>query len=106
MPTRLSDSEVRAALATLTGWTLQNGALARTVKLPTFPLALAAVVAVGASAQAMNHHPDIDIRYRTLTFTLLSHDAGGLTERDIALAKEITAILDARLAPESPAERA
>lgn len=100
MPARLSDAEIQAALTDLPGWAEHQGTMTRTVKLPTFPLALAVVVAVGATAQAMNHHPDIDIRYRTLTFTLSSHDVGGISARDVALAQEISKILGGRLAPD------
>ena len=102
MSVRLSAGDVQAALAALPGWSERKGMLVRTMKLPSFPLALAAVVAVGATAQAMNHHPDIDIRYRTLTFNLSSHDVGGISARDVALAQEFSKILDAGLGSQPP----
>lgn len=52
------------------------------------------VVAVAEAAEAMNHHPDIDIRWRTLTFTLATHSAGGVTDLDLQLAARIDQALD------------
>ncbi len=94
MPEKLTASQLASSLAALPGWSQVDGTLVRSAKLATFPLALGVVAAVGALAQGLNHHPDIDIRYRTLTFTLSSHDVGGLTERDLALAHAISDILD------------
>jgi 4a-hydroxytetrahydrobiopterin dehydratase len=51
------------------------------------------VMAVGQLAEAADHHPDIDIRWRTLSFRLSTHSAGGLTEKDFALAREIDGLL-------------
>lgn len=66
--------------------------LARTVVLGSFAQALGYVVTVGALAEAANHHPDIDVRYRAVTLRLSSHDAGGITARDVALARQIDAM--------------
>jgi 4a-hydroxytetrahydrobiopterin dehydratase len=60
-----------------------------TVKLHDFAAALAFVNAVGAAAEAANHHPDIDIRWNKVRLVLTTHSAGGLTVLDIALAAAI-----------------
>ncbi|HUG55257.1 MAG TPA: 4a-hydroxytetrahydrobiopterin dehydratase [Vicinamibacteria bacterium] len=88
---RLSDDEVRTRLAALGGWSLQDGRLRRRYALPSFAEALAFVNRVGALAEAADHHPDILVEYRHVTLTLSTHDAGGLTAKDFALAAQIDA---------------
>ncbi len=67
-------------------WTREGDVLATTVKLHDFAAALAFVNAVGAAAEAANHHPDIDIRWNTVRLALTTHDSGGITLLDLALA--------------------
>ena len=67
-------------------WTREGDALVTTVKLHDFAAALAFVNAVGAAAEAANHHPDIDIRWNTVRLALTTHDSGGITLLDLALA--------------------
>ncbi len=93
MTTLLDDSRVAAALVELTGWQRDGDAIVRTASLPSFPAAIEAVRAVAEAAEARNHHPDIDIRWRTLTFRCSTHSAGGITDLDIDLAIEIDRIL-------------
>jgi 4a-hydroxytetrahydrobiopterin dehydratase len=90
-PPALTPDQIAAELAGLPGWTGDTTALRRTVECSSFPAAIAVVDAVALAAQEADHHPDIDIRWRTLHFTLSTHDAGGVTELDIALAREIDA---------------
>jgi len=72
------------------GWTQTGDALARTVARADFVEALALIVAIGKLAEAANHHPDIDIRYRTVHLSLSTHDAGHkVTAKDFALAQKI-----------------
>ena len=72
------------------GWIQADNALTRTIQRADFVEALALVVEIGKLAEAANHHPDIDIRYRTVNLSLSSHDAGNkVTERDFALAQKI-----------------
>lgn len=85
----LTDSELTSALATLPDWTREAATLARAITAPSFPAAIDLVRAVALHAESVNHHPDIDIRWRTVTFRLSTHSAGGLTELDLALAREI-----------------
>lgn len=86
---RLSDADVTAALTGLPGWERRGDEIERTFELPTFPAAIAFVVAVGERAEAANHHPDLDIRWRRVRCALTTHDEGGLTDKDVALAREI-----------------
>src|SRR3982751_5578398 len=93
MPTVLTDSERDAALTRLDGWTGDANGLHRTVELADFPTAISVVDRVAEVAQERDHHPDIDIRWRTLTFRCVTHSAGGVTTRDIALANRIDRIV-------------
>lgn len=82
-----------AALAALDDWKGDPLVLTRTVELASFPAAVAVVDRVAEVAEELDHHPDIDIRSRTLTFRLSTHSAGGVTQRDVDLAQRIEAIL-------------
>ena len=70
-------------------WTREGDALVTTVKLHDFAAALTFVNAIGAAAEAANHHPDIDIRWNKVHLVLTTHSAGGLTVLDIALAAAV-----------------
>jgi len=91
MASKLSDIEVQRALGTRTGWTRRGNAITRTFEFPTFPAAIAFVNRVAKSAEQMDHHPDVDIRYTKVTCSLSTHSAGGITARDFALADAIEA---------------
>ena len=72
------------------GWTQTGNALTRVISRADFVEALALVLEIGKLAEAANHHPDIDIRYRTVHLSLSTHDAGHtVTARDFALAQKI-----------------
>ena len=88
---RLEDREIERRLAALPGWQRHGAEIRRTFAFADFAAALAFVNRVGALAEAANHHPDIDIRYSKVTLVLSTHDAGGLTARDFALAEKIGA---------------
>jgi 4a-hydroxytetrahydrobiopterin dehydratase len=90
----LSGSEVTSALAELTGWSGDTAAISRTVTAPDFASAIRIVDAVAVAADELNHHPDIDIRYKKVTFTLSTHSAGGVTAKDVELASRIDAVSD------------
>jgi 4a-hydroxytetrahydrobiopterin dehydratase len=85
----LTDDEVTRQLADLPGWRREGDALVATIEAPDFPAAIRIVTAVADEAEQMNHHPDIDIRWRTTRWLLTSHDAGGLTQLDIELAHRV-----------------
>lgn len=96
MPKRLTDAEIAARLTDLPGWRRDGDSLRRTVEAPDFPTAIAIVDDVAVEAEKANHHPDIDIRWRTLHFTLSTHSEGGLTALDTDLARRIDAAVAAR----------
>lgn len=85
----LSNSAIKEKLPELHGWTLARGALRCEFKFETFKKALDFVSLVGALAEEANHHPDIDIRYCTVKLSLSTHDVGGISEKDFALAAAI-----------------
>jgi 4a-hydroxytetrahydrobiopterin dehydratase len=87
------DERVTDALEGLTDWQRDGNAIVRTATLPSFPAAIEAVRAVAEIAEARNHHPDIDIRWRTVTFRCSTHSEGGITDLDIELAGEINRVL-------------
>lgn len=95
--TRLSDESVSAGLADLPGWSLtgeekadgSGRGIEKIFELADFPAAIAFVTRVGFLAEAADHHPDLDVRWRTVRVFLTTHDAAGLTEKDLALAGEI-----------------
>jgi len=89
----LLDAEtVRSRLAELPGWSGDTAGIGRTVKAPSFIAGIRLVDAVAEAAEELNHHPDIDIRWTSITFTISTHSAGGVTERDFALARRIDAL--------------
>ena len=93
MRTLLSDAEVSARLADLPDWTRAEAdapSITATYALADFAAALAFVNAVGAEAEQRDHHPDIDLRWNTVTLVLSTHSAGGLTEADLDLAGAIS----------------
>ena len=87
----LDDGAVSAALRDL-DWSREGDTLVKVAKRDKFAGALAYVNAVGALAEAANHHPDIDIRWDTVTLHLTTHDSGGLTRKDLELAEAIDRI--------------
>jgi 4a-hydroxytetrahydrobiopterin dehydratase len=87
----LTDEQVDAALPE--GWQRIDGALGRSVKFPAFLDGIAAVQRVAEVAEVKDHHPDIDIRWRTVTFTLVTHSEGGITDRDVEMARSINEIV-------------
>ncbi|KAA0113702.1 4a-hydroxytetrahydrobiopterin dehydratase [Mycolicibacterium sp. P9-22] len=89
----LTNEEVDAALPGLNGWERSDGALRRSVKFPAFLEGVDAVGRVAELAEQKDHHPDIDIRWRTVTFALVTHSAGGITEQDLEMAKAIDQLL-------------
>ncbi len=89
----LSAGEIQQALAAVSGWRLEGGAFARDFSFGDFREAMSFVSLVAALAERAGHHPDIDIRYNKVKLTLSSHDAGGITGKDVSLAKEIGTLL-------------
>ena len=92
-PSRLTDNELKHRLAKLSHWTREGDTITRTVKCAGFPGAVALVHKLIEPAEALNHHPDVDVRYDKVTITLTTHDQRGLTELDITLAAKIDALV-------------
>jgi 4a-hydroxytetrahydrobiopterin dehydratase len=84
----ISHAALEQALGNL-DWNLVDGELCKVVRRKDFAEALAYVNTVGALAEAANHHPDIDIRWNTVTLRLMTHALGGITDADLALGASI-----------------
>ena len=93
----LSAAEVNTRLGELSHWTGGTSGITRTVSLSSFPAAIAVVDRVAEVAESLDHHPDIDIRWRSLTFVCATHSAGGVTAKDFELAGRIDGIVSAAL---------
>ena len=87
----MTADEMQAACGELTGWEADPEApsISREYQFPTFPAAVRFVDFVAELAEAADHHPDIDVRYNRVRLTLSTHSAGGVTEKDFALARAI-----------------
>jgi 4a-hydroxytetrahydrobiopterin dehydratase len=92
-PPRLSPEDVSAALARLPAWSGDADGIERTVRLSSFREAVDTVVAIADVAEEMDHHPDIDLRWRTLRIAVATHSAGGVTALDLDLARRVDALL-------------
>ncbi len=91
----MTDDQVTEALRGLPSWSAQENSLMRIVELKSFAQAIQVVNRVAEIAENDDHHPDIDIRWRTLTFRVSTHSKGGITALDITLATEIDGVVDA-----------
>ncbi|MCU1684278.1 MAG: 4a-hydroxytetrahydrobiopterin dehydratase [Amycolatopsis sp.] len=89
----LTDEQIASALEAVPLWTRDGYLIERAAELATFPQAIAAVDAVAEIAEAADHHPDMDIRWRKVVFRLSTHSAGGLTSKDFDLAAGIDRVL-------------
>jgi 4a-hydroxytetrahydrobiopterin dehydratase len=87
--TKLTSEELEQGLKELDGWSVEGNNITKTLKFSTFPGGIAFVNQVADLAEDMGHHPDINIRYSTVTLYLSTHDEGGITAKDIVLARRI-----------------
>jgi 4a-hydroxytetrahydrobiopterin dehydratase len=102
-PRPLAEGDLEAALPGLDGWILKEGRLEREFVGADFVAALAWVNAVAGEAEAMGHHPDIEIRYRRVRLSLTTHDCGGkVTDWDVALAARLDRLWRSREAAGGP----
>ncbi len=85
----LSEAEITSALDVLPGWLHADGEIEKTFECASFPDAIAFVVRIGFFAEKADHHPDLDVRWRKVRVALTTHDAGGLTGKDLDLARRI-----------------
>jgi 4a-hydroxytetrahydrobiopterin dehydratase len=88
----LSPEMVQEGLRSLPRWKLEGKEIVRQYEFPDFAAAMVFVNQVAEKAEKAGHHPDIDIRYNKVKLALLSHDKGGLTKRDMAMAEMIDAL--------------
>lgn len=94
MPTRLTPAELDEALVQLSMWLAVDDGLERTVEFGSFPDGIAAVSRVAELAEELNHHPDIEVKWRTVTFRCSTHSAAAITDADVELASGIDRIID------------
>lgn len=92
MSTVLSTSEIDQALQKLPGWSRLGKAIERVFQFGNFLEAMEFVNKIAVAAEAANHHPDIMISYNKVTLGLVSHDSGGVTQRDIRMAGKINEV--------------
>jgi 4a-hydroxytetrahydrobiopterin dehydratase len=89
----LTPDELVEALVDLPRWSGNVTGLRRSVELPTFRDAVAAIGRIADVAEELDHHPDIDLRWRTLHLTVVTHSAGAVTPMDLRLARRIDGLL-------------
>ena len=89
MSKKLDETALREALAELPGWSLEAGKLHREYRFPDFVTAFGFMSSVALVAEAMNHHPEWQNVYNRVVVDLTTHDAGGITEKDLALARRM-----------------
>lgn len=86
---KLSAAELETMTRNLSGWKVEDGRLVRDWKFADFVTAMAFVNKVAEAAEKAQHHPDIDIRYNRVRLGLVTHDAGGITAKDVAMARSL-----------------
>jgi 4a-hydroxytetrahydrobiopterin dehydratase len=86
---KLNTESVKGWIGSREGWKRRSNRLTKDFEFPSFRDSIVFVNRVASLADQFDHHPDIDIRYATVTLTLSTHDAGGITQRDLALAEQI-----------------
>jgi 4a-hydroxytetrahydrobiopterin dehydratase len=91
-PVKLTDSQITDAVAGLSGWKLNDGKIHREWKFADFSEAWGFMARVALLAEKMNHHPDWSNVWSTVRIDLSTHDVGGISDKDIALAKAIAKI--------------
>ena len=95
----LTTKEINLYLKAIPDWSRRVKTICRTFQFEGFMLSIAFVRRIAKQAQKMNHHPDIDIRFDKVTLTLTTHDEGGITEKDLSLARQSDAVFSRFSAP-------
>jgi 4a-hydroxytetrahydrobiopterin dehydratase len=93
MPSKYTAEQVQGAVASLDGWAAGDDLISRTFQFADHIAAMGFVTRVAMAAEVMDHHPDLRIVYNRVEIKLNSHDAGGVTDRDVALARRINELL-------------
>lgn len=91
----LTDADIQQHLSALPGWSRSGNALVKTYTFPDFIHAMQFVNQIAEAAEAVQHHPDIDIRYSSVTLSLSTHNSGGITHNDISSAASADGFADA-----------
>ena len=89
----LGEAEISSGLVNVPAWIREGNAISRTVQFDAFADGIDFISRLAPVADEADHHPDIDIRYRNVKFLLTSHDSGGITSRDFAMAEKIDGLL-------------
>lgn len=92
----LSTEEIQKWIADHSGWKHKNDAITKEYVLGSFRDSIVFMNRIASIADDLNHHPDIDIRYNKVRLTMTTHDAGGLTKKDLTLAQRIDVATSAR----------
>ncbi len=92
MAERLSDIAIQRELGSLQGWSRRGDVITKTFQFRNFLSGIDFVSAIAKAAEAADHHPDIDIRYTKIICTLSTHSAGGITQKDLDLARQIEGV--------------
>jgi 4a-hydroxytetrahydrobiopterin dehydratase len=87
---KLDERELKEAVAKLPGWRLDEGKLSRDFVFADFKAAMTFVNKIAETAESSGHHPDIDIRYNKVRLGLVTHDAGGITAKDVEMAGRLS----------------
>ena len=95
-PPKLDDSAIRDALTQLPGWSYANGKLHRELRFRDFVEAFGFLSSVALVAERMDHHPEWTNVYARVSIDLVTHDAGGITELDLELARRISELASER----------
>ena len=98
----LSPAEIDDALKTLPRWTLAGGKLHRTYRFRDFKQAFAWMTMAALAAEKADHHPDWSNSYKDVTVDLVTHDAGGITPKDVELARDFEDLAEPLLGPQHP----
>jgi 4a-hydroxytetrahydrobiopterin dehydratase len=88
----LGDEDIQKGLISLKGWKREGNEIAKQLEMKDFVHAMGFVNSVALLAEKANHHPDIDIRWNKVKLVLSTHSAGGLTEKDFNLARQIDSL--------------
>jgi 4a-hydroxytetrahydrobiopterin dehydratase len=92
--TLLQDEEIKTGLARLKGWEVREGKLYREVQFGSFKVALRFMKEIENIAERVNHHPDICVYYDKVVIESVTHDQGGISEKDLEIAHEINSLAD------------
>lgn len=93
MPEKLSEQQIQDSLNELPGWVYKNGSIKKTYVTQNYPSTMGFVASIGGFCQRRNHHPDyILMKFKEIEVSFSTHSAGGITQNDIEIAKDIEKI--------------